>query len=69
MMIVGAVVGFITAVNTENPAIGFVTAAIAGALLSTIFATLVLSKVEPSGDGSGPDLGGFRDISLAWETL
>ncbi|NDI14038.1 MAG: ABC transporter permease, partial [Rhodobacteraceae bacterium] len=42
MMIVGAVVGFITAVNTANPAIGFVTAAIAGALLSTIFATLVL---------------------------
>ncbi len=42
MMIVGAVVGFITAVNTANPAIGFVTAVIAGALLSTIFATLVL---------------------------
>jgi ABC-type uncharacterized transport system permease subunit len=42
MMIAGAVVGFITAVNTANPAIGFVTAAIAGALLSTIFATLVL---------------------------
>lgn len=42
MMIVGAVVGFITAVNTDNPAFGFVTAAIAGALLSTIFAVLVL---------------------------
>jgi len=42
MMIVGAVVGFITAVNTENPLLGFLTAAIAGALLSTIFATLVL---------------------------
>ena len=42
MMIVGAVVGFITAVNTTSPALGFVTAAIAGALLSTIFATLVL---------------------------
>ena len=42
MMIVGAVVGFITAVNTSNPLLGFVTAAIAGALLSTIFATLVL---------------------------
>ena len=42
MMIVGAVVGFITAVNTTSPSLGFVTAAIAGALLSTIFATLVL---------------------------
>ena len=42
MMIVGAVVGFITAVNTENPALGFFTAAVAGALLSVVFATLVL---------------------------
>lgn len=42
MMIVGAVVGFITAVNTTSPALGFISAAIAGALLSVIFATLVL---------------------------
>ncbi len=34
MMIVGAVTGFIAAVNTTSPVIGFVTAAIAGALLS-----------------------------------
>ena len=42
MMIVGAVVGFITAVTVESPALGFATAAIAGALLSLIFAILVL---------------------------
>ena len=42
MMIVGAVTGFIAAVNTTSPVIGFVTAAIAGALLSMVFATLVL---------------------------
>lgn len=42
MMIVGAVVGFITVVNSSSPALGFVTAAVAGALLSVVFATLVL---------------------------
>ena len=68
-MIVGAVVGFITAVNTENPAIGFVTAAIAGALLSTIFATLVLHLKSNQVDRSGLTLVELRDFSLAWETL
>jgi simple sugar transport system permease protein len=42
MMIVGAVTGFIAAVNTTSPVVGFVTAAVAGALLSMVFATLVL---------------------------
>ena len=40
MMIIGAVIGFIIAVNTQIPIYGFLCAAIAGALLSIIFAVL-----------------------------
>lgn len=40
MMITGAVAGFIVAVETGSPAMGFVGAAIAGALLSLLFALL-----------------------------
>ena len=40
MMITGAVSGFIIAVNTQVPIYGFFCAAVAGALLSVIFALL-----------------------------
>jgi simple sugar transport system permease protein len=40
MMITGAVCGFIIAVNTGSPAVGFVAAAIGGAVLSLLFAFL-----------------------------
>ena len=40
MMITGAVIGFIIAVNTQIPIYGFICAAFAGALLSVIFAIL-----------------------------
>ena len=40
MMITGAVIGFIIAVNTQIPIFGFICAAIAGALLSVLFAIL-----------------------------
>ncbi|MCB1336277.1 MAG: ABC transporter permease [Maritimibacter sp.] len=37
MMITGAVVGFAVGVNTQSPAVGFLAAALAGALLSLLF--------------------------------
>ncbi|MXQ08404.1 ABC transporter permease [Alphaproteobacteria bacterium GH1-50] len=40
MMIVGAVCGFATAVATGSPALGFVVAAIGGAVLSSLFGVL-----------------------------
>ena len=40
MMIVGAVCGFIVAVNTGSPALGFVGAAVGGAVLSLLFGLL-----------------------------
>ncbi len=40
MMITGAVCGFIIAVNTGSPTIGFIAAAIGGAVLSLLFAFL-----------------------------
>ncbi len=40
MMIVGAIVGFAAAVETGSPLIGFISAAVAGALLSLLFAFL-----------------------------
>ncbi|MEM8579467.1 MAG: ABC transporter permease [Pseudomonadota bacterium] len=40
MMITGAVCGFIIAVNTDSPTLGFVAAAIGGAVLSLLFAFL-----------------------------
>ena len=40
MMIVGAVTGFIVAVNTDNPVMGFAMAAVGGAALSLVFAFL-----------------------------
>ncbi|GGX59452.1 ABC transporter permease [Tateyamaria omphalii] len=40
MMITGAVCGFIIAVNTGSPTVGFVAAAIGGAVLSLLFAFL-----------------------------
>ena len=40
MMITGAVAGFIMAVESGSPALGFVCAAVAGALLSLLFALL-----------------------------
>ncbi|PYG28520.1 ABC transporter permease [Pelagimonas varians] len=40
MMITGAVVGFAVAVNTESPLVGFVAAAVAGAVLSLAFGFL-----------------------------
>tara|TARA_R110002096_G_scaffold14582_1_gene50543 strand:+ start:8930 stop:9853 length:924 start_codon:yes stop_codon:yes gene_type:complete len=40
MMIVGAISGFIAAVNTSSPFMGFVMAAVAGAILSYLFAIL-----------------------------
>lgn len=65
MMIVGAVVGFITAVNTSSPALGFVTAAMAGALLSTVFALLVLHfKSNQVASGLGLTLVGLGISAL-----
>ena len=43
MMIVGAVAGFITAVETGSPALGFLAAAAGGAILSALFAVLTLA--------------------------
>ena len=40
MMIVGAVVGFIVAVSTDKPIVGFLFAAIASGLFSVIFGIL-----------------------------
>jgi len=40
MMIIGAVMGFMTAVNTGSPALGFVVGALGGAALSLIFGVL-----------------------------
>ena len=40
MMIVGAIAGFATAVGTESPVLGFVVAALAGAILSFLFVIL-----------------------------
>jgi simple sugar transport system permease protein len=40
MMIIGAICGFIAAVNTGSPLMGFVVAAFSGALLSLLFAIL-----------------------------
>jgi len=40
MMIIGAISGFIAAVNTDSPLMGFVVAALAGAALSFLFAVL-----------------------------
>ncbi len=40
MMITGAVCGFIIAVNTGSPALGFIAAAVGGAVLSLLFAFL-----------------------------
>ena len=40
MMIVGAVVGFIVAVSTDKPIVGFLCAAIASGLFSMIFGIL-----------------------------
>lgn len=40
MMIVGAIAGFATAVESGSPLLGFVVAAVAGAALSTLFAIL-----------------------------
>jgi simple sugar transport system permease protein len=42
MMIVGAVTGFIAAVETGSPALGFVVGAIGAALLSLVFGALTL---------------------------
>ncbi|AZQ69342.1 ABC transporter permease [Silicimonas algicola] len=42
MMIVGAVAGFITAVETGSPALGFIAAAVGAAILSALFAVLTL---------------------------
>lgn len=52
MMIMGAVCGFITAVETGSPALGFVAAAVGGAVLSMLFALLTqvfLATQVPSG--------------------
>ena len=40
MMVIGALGGFVTAVHTGSPALGFLGGAVAGALLSLIFAAL-----------------------------
>ncbi|MEM7732298.1 MAG: ABC transporter permease [Pseudomonadota bacterium] len=40
MMITGAICGFVIAVNTDSPALGFLAATLGGAALSLIFATL-----------------------------
>jgi len=40
LMITGAVIGFAVAINTSSPAIGFICAALAAALLSLSFAVL-----------------------------
>jgi simple sugar transport system permease protein len=40
MMIIGAIAGFIVAVNTGSPVVGFIGGAIAGAALSLVFAFL-----------------------------
>lgn len=42
MMIVGAIAGFITAVETGSPALGFLAAAVASAILSLLFGFLTL---------------------------
>nr|WP_321507367.1 ABC transporter permease [uncultured Celeribacter sp.] len=52
MMITGAVCGFIAAVETQSPAIGFVAAALGGALLSMLFGLLTqifLTTQVPAG--------------------
>lgn len=46
MMIIGAVCGFITAVNTGSPLLGFAGAALGGAALSLVFALLVLGLLS-----------------------
>ncbi|MEL6913963.1 MAG: ABC transporter permease [Pseudomonadota bacterium] len=42
MMIVGAIAGFIAAVETGSPALGFLFAAVGGAMLSLVFAVVTL---------------------------
>ncbi|MEL7301956.1 MAG: ABC transporter permease [Pseudomonadota bacterium] len=42
MMIVGAIAGFIAAVETGSPTLGFLFAAVGGALLSLVFAAITL---------------------------
>ena len=44
VMLMGAVVGFGTTVQTGNPALGVLAAALAGALFNMIFAFLVISR-------------------------
>ncbi len=44
LMLMGAVVGFVTTVQTGNPALGVVAAALAGALFNMIFAFLVITR-------------------------
>lgn len=46
MMITGAVCGFIVAVNTGSPWLGFAGAALGGAVLSLLFAVLVLGLLS-----------------------
>ena len=49
MMIMGAICGFIAAVNSGSPFVGFCIAAISGAILSLLFAILTQYLLAESG--------------------
>ena len=53
MMIVGAICGFAIAVETGSPAVGFVAAALGGALLSMLFG--VLTQFQGKKEQAGLD--------------
>ena len=55
MMIVGAISGFIVAVETGSPALGFVAAAVGSAIMALLFGADAAVAVEPGGDGAGAD--------------
>ena len=69
MMITGAVIGFIIAVNTQIPIYGFICAAIAGALLSVLFNTHSIPFVQSSRYWFGLNNGRPRTICFDWKTL
>ncbi|MGD1885056.1 MAG: ABC transporter permease [Paracoccaceae bacterium] len=69
MMIIGAVCGFIIAVNTGSPAFGFVAAAIGGAGLSLVFAFLTQATLANQvASGLGLTLFGLGLSALMGQT-
>jgi hypothetical protein len=64
MMIVGAVVGFITAVNTENPGNWICNGCNRGRVIINNFrGPRPVFEIKPSGDRPWAYVGGFRGIS------